>query len=112
MSEHESRGKTMVPYWLVDLLKLVATGLVTAILLYARVGFLESKVDDGKAALVKAEAKLESQVDIVSSVNSRVGILETRTTIMEKSITESLSRIETDLRDVKSDIKQLQRAPK
>lgn len=110
MNDHSERARFTVPMWLIELVKLSVTGIIAFVLMYIRVAALESKYSEEKEARIKVEAKVESHSVIITANDGRVAILETRMAIMEKSITESLSRIESDVRDVKQDIKQLQRS--
>lgn len=116
MSQEDKDAKSepmriTVPAWLPDLLKIGAGVVISVTAMYIRVALLESRVEDSSARQVKAEALIEVQRGTSETHNNRITTLETRQSFMDKSITESLGRIERDLGDVKRDVKDLQIKP-
>ena len=103
--------RVTVPGWLLDFLKVGVGVAISITTMYIRVALLESRVEDIAAKGVKAEALIEVGRGAMEAHNNRITTLETRQSFMDRSISDSLNRIESDLKVVKSDVKELQKIP-
>lgn len=97
-----------VPAWLVNLVKLSLTVVVSVSLAYARFAATESKaveaIDMGK----ENAAKLEAKSEVINQLTAQVGRMDIKETMMEKSIGDSLARIESSVKDLRTDVKEIQ----
>lgn len=99
----------ILPRWTIELLKMCAGAGAAILIMYVKVELLHSKVAVNTSNMVKQDASIEVQRTLIQSDAARIAILETRHSIMERSITESLIRIESDVKEVKREMKDMQR---
>lgn len=112
MTTMDDSKKVMIPRWLVEAGKIGMAAGIAILSMYIKVEVLQTRLEDTVAKLVKLEAALESQRIFMQADASRISVLETRQSLTERSITESLIRIEADIKEVKREVKDIQQRVK
>jgi hypothetical protein len=104
-TEHENGRKTRqldVPVWALELLKVTSPAIVAIAVLYARFMGVEKTSEDNKT-------KIEARTEVLNAVDRRVATMEVKQGIMERDMLAALTRIETTIKDVQTDVKELQK---
>lgn len=107
-TDHIQRGNRKVfelPGWGVEAFKMVCTVIVALALGYVRFSAVESKVVDHTQSITKLEAKSDSSRDKLSDVVQKVGTLEVQQALVSGEFRDSLKRIEEDVKELKTDLK-------
>jgi hypothetical protein len=98
-----------IPSWLVEILKPAAAVIAAIAISYSRFVSLEKDVEDLKKTANSNAVKSETQRDALSMLATRQSTVELKQSVLEKGITESLVRIETTIKDIQVDMKELQK---
>jgi len=97
-----------VPAWIVSLGKLVLTAAASVAIAYARFSATEKEASDAHELGKANEAKIEAKSEVISQLSAQVGRIDLKETMMEKSIGDSLARIESSVKDLRADVKEIQ----
>jgi hypothetical protein len=100
-----------VPSWLFDLGKMAVAAAVAVGLMYVRVSSLEKDVADLNNKIGHLDSGGTARSEMIADSRARIGTIEIKESVLEKSITEALGRIEADVKESKMDIKELQKRP-
>lgn len=65
---------------------------------------MEHEISENRVQLNKQDAVLLTRGEVIQSLQHKVGILETKQSISEKNIQETLQRIESDVKDLKREV--------
>lgn len=98
-----------IPNWAINAVKLLSPVVIAVAIVWARFTGVEQAALDLKAVVVTVEAKQEASKDLMTQMQLRQATIELKQSVLEKSIGEALIRIETSLKDVQLDVKDLQK---
>lgn len=107
--------RIVIPSWVLKIVELAIPAAIAIFAMYVKVALIErdlkekdGRIGENKDRIVKLEALVETRGERIRDNAARIGVLETKQAIMEKSISEALGRIESDVKDVKRDMKEIQ----
>ncbi len=98
-----------VPNWFMAILKWTAPALGVAIWMYIQLTLIQKDVESLNARLVSLQASIDARGDGQAALSQRIGSMEVKQTVEGKMISDSLSRIENNVKDMQSDIKDINR---
>lgn len=97
--------KIGVPVWVIGLLKYFSVIVATCAIGYARISIDERDIIDLKAIAKAHDAKFDVRGEAISTLERRLGILETSQTINQQNITSSLMRLEAAVHEIQIEIR-------
>lgn len=104
----EPKERVAIPMWLLTVLKMAVPAVIAIGTMYIRMAAVEKDVGENDRRISRLEATVEARGEMIRANKTDIGIIQTKQSIMEKAITDSLTRIESDVKEVKRDVRELQ----
>lgn len=108
MNDDVKHRSISFPVWALTLLKMVVPAVVAILTMYVRIASVEKDLIIQKAQLTKLESLDDAHAEMIRNNASHIGSMETKASLSETYIRDALSRIESDVKDVKGDVKNMQ----
>lgn len=107
------KGKSVtVPAWTIPLLRSAGTVAVCLCIGYAKFVTLENKGTDNANRITKTEALSLAHEAVIAAIDRRLIVTESNQTRAEKENGEALIRIESQLKELRTDVKDLEKKVK
>lgn len=95
--------------WLIEALKLSIPAAIALVAMYVQVELLKERTAANLSRIVSLEGVVATRGELIQANRSSIVQLEVRLSSQENKTAESLKRIEDWLREIRADVKDLQR---
>jgi hypothetical protein len=105
----ERRKSVSVPAWVLPIGRGAVTLAIGLAIGYARIVSLENKVIDNSQKLAESKITIGSHETTMNNMDRRISLAEAAQGRSEKEMGEALTRIESQLKELRQDVKDLQK---